>query len=301
MKNDRLFQILYTLLAKGATTAPALAERLGVSVRTVYRDVDALAVSGIPIYTVAGKGGGIALAAGYTFNRAMFTDEEQNQILFALQSLNAADRPSDTLLDKLNGMFQRQSMNWIEVDFSRWGYQRVDHKRFELLKTAVLEKYVLDIVYCSMTGEVSERMIKPFKLIFKSKGWYTHAFCMKANDYRLFKVNRMLRINISQQHFSESFLDAPPLETDEMSEQPQHPVKLLFEPEIAYRVYDEFDRSGITKQPDGALLVQTYLPSDESILGYLLTFGTMVRILEPISLQQSIAAQAQKIAELYRT
>ena len=108
MKADRLFQLLYLLLSKNALTAPELAEKLEVSVRTIYRDVDALSSAGVPVSTTAGKGGGISLMPGYAFNRALFSDDEQNQILFAMQSMRAADRPADELLGKLSGLFSKR-------------------------------------------------------------------------------------------------------------------------------------------------------------------------------------------------
>ena len=87
MKNSRLFEILYLLVEKRAVTAGELAQRLEVSQRTVLRDVDALSAAGVPIYTTQGAGGGVALLPGYVLDRAAFTDEEQRQLLLALQSL----------------------------------------------------------------------------------------------------------------------------------------------------------------------------------------------------------------------
>ncbi|MEN6340109.1 MAG: YafY family protein, partial [Clostridiaceae bacterium] len=172
MKNDRLFQILYILLEKGTVTAPTLAKTLEVSVRTVYRDVEALSMAGVPVYASQGKGGGISLMPNYSFDKALLSDDEQNQILFAIQSLQAADQPVAALLKKLGGMFQKQNVSWIEADFSRWGMGRVDNEKFERLKTAILEKRVLDILYCSTSGDTSNRSVLPFKLIFKDKSWY---------------------------------------------------------------------------------------------------------------------------------
>ncbi len=93
MKNDRLFQIVYLLLEKGTLTAPELARALEVSVRTIYRDVEALSIAGVPVYTSQGKNGGVSLLPNYAFDKALLSDDEQNQILFAIQSLRAAEHP----------------------------------------------------------------------------------------------------------------------------------------------------------------------------------------------------------------
>lgn len=89
MKNSRLFQLLYLLMEHGEMTAGQLAERMEVSRRTIYRDLDALSAAGIPVYTQQGNGGGIHLMDQFLLNRSLLGDEEQEQILTALQSLDA--------------------------------------------------------------------------------------------------------------------------------------------------------------------------------------------------------------------
>lgn len=172
MKNNRLFQLLYLLLEHGSMTAPELASRLEVSVRTIYRDVDALSFVGVPVYAMAGKGGGISLLESYRFDRALLSDEEQNQLLFVIQSLQATDLPVGDLLHKLGAVFQKQRADWIVVDFSRWGMRRTDTERFELLKTSILGRKVLKITYCGTSGGMTELRIHPLRLIYKDKHWY---------------------------------------------------------------------------------------------------------------------------------
>ena len=87
MSVGRQFQMVYLLLEKGRMTAGELAEKLEVSPRTVLRDVDALSAAGVPVYTTQGAGGGVALLDGYVLDRAAFSEEEQRQLLTALQSL----------------------------------------------------------------------------------------------------------------------------------------------------------------------------------------------------------------------
>lgn len=301
MKNNRLFQLVYLLMEKGVQTAPQLAALLEVSVRTVYRDVEALAMAGVPVCTAQGKGGGISLMAGFTINRALFTEAEQNQILFALQSLRAVDQTDERLLSKLSGLFRRQHTSWIAVDFSRWGYGRVDQQRFDTLKEAILDRRLLQITYCGASGEQTQREVKPLKLIFKARGWYLLAYCLKAEDYRLFKINRMVSLLLTEQHFADLPDAAPPLPDDWESPENLQMVALLFSPAAAYRVYDEFTPDAIERRPDGSLLVRTAFPPDESIIAYLLTYGTALRVLEPQALRSRIADFLQKIRMHYET
>ena len=96
MAEYRLFQMVYYLMDKGNTTAPELAEKFEVSIRTIYRDIDILSSAGIPVYTTQGKGGGIFLPENFILNRSLISEEEQNQILAALQDFTKSDFSKNT-------------------------------------------------------------------------------------------------------------------------------------------------------------------------------------------------------------
>lgn len=301
MKNDRLFQMLYLLLSQGNKTAPELARALEVSVRTVYRDVEALSMAGVPIYAAAGKGGGIALSPGYSFDKALLSDDEQRQLLFAVQSLQATDQHMDGLLHKLDATFQKGNTDWIAVDFSRWGMGHTDPQRFDLLKNAILGKQVLQLTYCSGAGEITTRTIHPLRLVYKDKNWYVQAYCLHADDFRLFKMGRILELFTTGAVFTQDYSkDIPALEP------PLSPgwaplVKLRFSKRIGFRVYDEFDHACITPHPDGTCDVAVMLPVDEWLISYLISFGLDVKILEPLFLKQQLADYAEKIYAHHKT
>lgn len=301
MKNDRLFRLLYLLLERGTMSAPELSRELEVSVRTIYRDVDALSMSGVPIYATAGKRGGISLLPGYTFDKTLLSDEEQNQLLFALQSVQSVDQNLGALLHKLGTAFQKRTQNWIEVDFSRWGMQKVDSARFDQLKAAILGRQVLRLCYCGASGEITTREIDPRKLIYKDKHWYLQAFCQKAEDFRLFKVARMIEITPTGAIVpDDSVEEIPPIESEIPHVSPVH-LKLRFAERLAFRVYDEFDHRSITPQADGRLLVKVDFPMDSWVVGYLFSFGPEVEVLEPTWLRQELSDYAQKISDHHKT
>ena len=89
MKSSRLFHIIHRRLRDGRTTAPQLADELEVSVRTIYRDVEALCEAGVPILTEQGKGGGLSLMEGFALPGSLMTPEEQAQLLLAVKSAGA--------------------------------------------------------------------------------------------------------------------------------------------------------------------------------------------------------------------
>lgn len=119
MQINRLFQIIYHLLENGKSSAPELAQKFEVSVRTIYRDLDTLSAAGIPIYATQGKGGGISLLEDYVLDRSLFSEKEKEQILLALQGIASVEGGNaNELLSKLSALFQIKGTDWIEVDFS---------------------------------------------------------------------------------------------------------------------------------------------------------------------------------------
>lgn len=117
MKENRYFQMIYLLLDKGQMTAPELADYFEVSIRTIYRDIDILSSAGIPIYATQGKGGGIAIQDSYVLKKSLLSEQEQKQILMALQGIRVLeDEQINMLLSKLSGVFQRQQGNcWKSI------------------------------------------------------------------------------------------------------------------------------------------------------------------------------------------
>lgn len=88
MKESRLFKIVYYILENGRITAPELAEKFEVSVRTIYRDIDVISSAGIPIYVTTGRNGGIQILENYVLDKALFSEKEKQDILAALQSVS---------------------------------------------------------------------------------------------------------------------------------------------------------------------------------------------------------------------
>ncbi|UUZ83866.1 HTH domain-containing protein [Paenibacillus sp. P26] len=123
MQINRLFEIVYLLLSRKRITAKELAEHCEVSVRTILRDLETLSAAGIPVYTVQGKGGGISALDRYVLNKALLSEEEQQHVLFALQSLSSTNQVDvGGILAKLRALFNKTGSSWIEVDFFALGW-----------------------------------------------------------------------------------------------------------------------------------------------------------------------------------
>ncbi len=294
MSDSRLFRIVYYLLGKGSATAPELAEKFEVSPRTIYRDVETLSSAGIPIYTESGRNGGIYLLDNFILDRAILSQDEKQEVLAAIQSISAVGYPSGKeTLTKLSALFHMNTGNWLEVDLSRWGKTTGDNRKFQQLKTALIQHREIKIVYESSYRERSERIIQPLKLSYKSKEWYLKSFCLKKQDFRIFKLNRMLKLEL----LAQTFVPRPYPEAEDSPQQQYPRIVLLFPKEMAYRVYDEFDETQIECQKDGSLMASAEMPVDAWLTGYLLSFGAQVQVIEPVYLKGILAEQALAIYE----
>lgn len=108
MQVDRLFQIVYLLLERKTMTAKELANKFEVSTRTIYRDIEVLSAARIPIYTSKGKHGGIYLLDNYILDKSLLSEEEQSQILFALQGMEKISGSNEKkILEKMSTLFQK--------------------------------------------------------------------------------------------------------------------------------------------------------------------------------------------------
>ncbi len=305
MRESRLFQILYQLLDQERTTAPALATALEVSVRTIYRDIDALSEAGIPVYAEPGRNGGIYLMSNFVLDKAILSNDEKQDILAAIQNLSIAnpDYAQDTL-QKLSALFQTSAHDWYEIDFSRWGDKPQDHQKFESLKHAIITCTAVRILYANSSGACEERLVYPLKLLYKAKNWYLKAFCTAKQDFRLFKLSRIIRYTLLEETFPPT---AYPQETqrsaqnapDGTGEEHSIQVRLRFSKEAAYRAYDEFDEHQIIRLENGDLIACAKVPPGEWLIGYLLSFGTQIEVLEPAFLRDMLARQAKDIWEKY--
>lgn len=302
MQESRLFRILYELLANGKTTASALARKLEVSVRTIYRDIDALSACGVPIYTIPGKSGGIALLDGYTIPKALLSDDERAQILAALQGIDTTTaQENDTLLTKLTAIFQTANSNWIEVDFSDWVRQgRPTQETFQTIKEAIFAQRVVTFHYYGNSGKESKRQVLPLRLVFKSKDWYLYGFCRLREAYRYFKLTRIQSLRILAEHFDPCNLPLEPPRTSPLAQKQLITVTLKFDKMLAFRVYDEFS-DPIHTDADGNLILTTMLPDSETLFAYLLSFSDGVEILAPSDLRTRFYEKLEKIRKKYES
>ncbi|MCL2560479.1 MAG: YafY family transcriptional regulator [Turicibacter sp.] len=298
MQSNRLFEILYILLNKQQATAKELAERFEVSTRTIYRDIDALSLTGVPVYTEKGKGGGIRLMPDFVMNKSVLNDREQQEVLSSLHGLSQLNvTQAGTTLEKLSATFNKTATDWLEVDFSGWYSDNTE--LFATLKTAILQRKIVAFDYLTPEGKTLFRQVEPTKLWFKSKAWYVKTFCLLRQSARTFKLNRIRNLTLTETSFLEREVPMEQVYDEQEESAEMVDFKLKFDPSVSYRMVDDFG-SG-TLQEDGSYLVDFSWWTDdwEWLMGTILSYGEHIEVLAPATMREAVYEKASKIREKY--
>jgi predicted DNA-binding transcriptional regulator YafY len=206
----RLMSIVFEIDSRPGITAGALAELLGVSVRTVYRDVNALQMSGVPVYGEVGRGGGLRLVDGYRSNASALRADEAAVLLAAVVPQVAdqlgygttaarARRKVESQKGAMNhsGLTERQ----ILIDPIGWYRSAQDAPYLSLLAEAMRVRRCVSIRY-KRWAEPSEirRLIKPHGLVMKAGTWYVVA--RSKQQQRTYRIDHILTARLSTKEFA---------------------------------------------------------------------------------------------------
>lgn len=294
MKINRMFEILYILLNKEKISSKELAEKFEVSVRTIYRDIEAISSAGIPIYMTQGRNGGISLLKNFILNKQILTENEKKDMLIGIQSLNSFNKESAKgIFSKLSSLFGESQRDYIKIDYSGW--ENTIEKQFEVSKQAILLNKRLSFNYISTKGEKTYRTVEPHILWFKSKAWYLKCFCLEKNEIRLFRLSRITNIcilneNISSSKFEESALIAEKTEI----QYKEIKIKLKIDSSQEYRIKDDFLEKDICYDKDKNLIITLNFPENEWLYGYILSYGSFVTVIEPEYIVENIKKRLLK-------
>ena len=300
MKIDRLIGILSILLQKDMVTAPELAEHFEVSRRTINRDIEALSKAGIPIQTLQGSGGGISIMNGYRMDRTILTSKDMQMILAGLRSLDSVSGSGyyGQLMEKIQtGSSELISgRDSVLIDLSSW-YKTSLAPKISTIQDAIEKRHILDFYYYAPSGE-SERSIEPYYVVFKWTSWYVYGWCLTRKDYRLFKLNRMDKVRETGESFVCRNAPVPEL-SSELAFPRNIILKALFDPDMKWRLVEEFGPDCYEVQKDGRLLLIRDYSDMENLTMWMLTFGDKVEVLDPPELRDNLKNMAESMIKIY--
>lgn len=286
MQVIRLLQTTLILLNRKKITAKELADRFQVTPRTIYRDIDALSLAGVPVYSVKGRNGGIYLDESFYVDHTLL-EEEQDDLLLALhllQSIGLAD--TEELMEKLGSVYDWS--DWLSVDLSQEG--SVHSETFKLLKQALFNEQEIQFTYYTEYGQTRLIHAAPKRILYKYQTWYLLAYHFDKVVWEVYPLQRIKRVVFGKKLTN----SLPPEEVNF----PKISVKLRFSKRIAYKRYDEFSQLTLIDNPDSSFETTMDFAVFDDLYRFLLPLGRNVQILEPQWVKEKVAAYAQSFLEM---
>jgi len=326
MRADRLLSMMMLLQAKGCMSARELAAQLEVSKRTIYRDVEALSIAGVPIYTQPGVSGGILLDEDY---RVSLTGLDKTEVLSLfvsgktgpLQDLGLANTVEDALLKLFTELpsIHRREVEWmrqrVHIDPSFW-FQAVEPVPFfPTIQQAVWENRIIMGRYQRSDGESVDRTLEAYGLVAKSNIWYLVGR-KPDGQHRSYRIFRFKKISVTDKFFERSpdfdlasYWKMACREYEEYvaKETPPCSTRIRIHPSIMW--YFDSLLTGKFKQDkpsefstpdsDGWVPLEVLFDSMPEARAVALRFGDLIEVLEPVELRNEIIDTGRAIIRFY--
>lgn len=308
MKIDRLVSIIMILLDKERIGAQELADLFEVSPRTIYRDIDAINMAGIPIHSASGVGGGFEIMQNYKMDKKVFSASDLSAILTGLSSLSGMIRGNELVnaLAKVKSFIPADraeeiafKVNQICIDFSPWMGDKTVQRHLEIVKAALQESRLLSFEYTAHHGKQTARTVEPYQLVLKSSHWYLYGYCRERNDFRMFRLTRMSGLNMQERAFTPREFQKPSLDFADTLEAMQTTIKIRIHKSILDRVLDFCTYEHFLKDRDEYYIVSFPFIENDYYYNILLGFGDRCECLEPSHIRTEIKRRLQKMTALY--
>ncbi len=305
---NRLIALLTSLQTKRIIKAQDLAERFGVSLRTIYRDIRALEQAGVPILSEAGVG--YSLMDGYRIPPVMFTREEAGSLVTAEKLMRSLSDKSlgnqfTSAVEKIRSVLKTYDKEWldsldetIQVRVPKVMFNEEIEDSLQVVIHSIADRKSIIMKYKTFYGEESEREIEPVGIFHENNNWYILGFCLLRNDYRQFRTDRIIKINRTQNRFHRQH---PSLSyfLKENTDIPRVKVRLLVNPKIANYLSSSRHNYGYVSErmsEKGIEMTFETIEISEAFPRWFLCFGDHMQILEPDELKENVRKLISKIS-----
>lgn len=322
MRLHRLLGIIMLLDSRGIVKAATLAKILETSERSIYRDIDILCETGIPITSTPGPNGGYSFMEGYKISPK--TLESSDAITLLLSSMGVIPEKNtetekqlkNALIKLENSVSEEHKQEIIKakerffIDSEPWWGKRIQNKNVDIIKESVLNLNKLNVCYKKYAGELSQRTIRPYGVVVKNSNWYVVAFCELKNEIRIFKCNRLENIEILDEKFTmpkDFYLDefwknskkqfAYQASINEYNN--SYVVKIKFHVEKE-QILQGFNVQSSTKV-ENYWVYNIDMLSFETACNVIFPFSDKIEVLEPLDLREYLITKAKKIINLYQS
>ena len=292
IKIERLLSILVALLNKEVVSADELAKKLEVSKRTIYRDIESLGLSGLPVITIHGRNGGVGLMPSYKMDKYLFSDKEKLKIIESLRMQhNILQEDNQVLIEKLENLKGDESfsnLSFYSPTIHRTEIEQETKEKLTTLRGAISQKKKLKIKYISLNGDITSRVISPSNIVLTNGSWYLEAYCEKRKDRRMFKLTRIREHLLIDEKSIQ--MEGKEIDLTTIYEQ----VELIFHRNQLGKLYDFFLDEEIEIQ-NNYIKVNFKYDSNRNLTPFLLMFGSTVDVINPQTLKQEYYNELNKI------
>lgn len=310
MKVDRLMSIVLVLLDKERISAQELADMFEVSLRTIYRDIDAIDLAGVPILSTSGVGGGFEIMPNYKIDKKVFSTTDLSAILIGLSNVSNMIQSDELMnaLTKVKSFIPAErakeielKVNQISIDLSPWiGYSNIQ-PYLDNIKTALQNGKLLSFEYIAHHGNKTTRIVEPYQLVLKNSHWYLHGYCHERNDFRLFRISRISNLQIQEETFTRRENQKPQLEFPDNLETMQTEIKIRIHKSILDRVLDYCAYENFSPNGDEYYIVSFPFVENDYHYDILLSFGDKCECLEPLHVRTKIKSRISNMASIYKS
>lgn len=310
----RLITLIFLLQNQPNQRASELAEKLGVSLRTVHRYFEMLDEMGIPVYSERGPYGGFSLVRGYKMPPLVFTLEEAVAVVLGtglVQELwgdlyRESARGALAKLENLLPEEQAREVAWARSSLTATGMHRADLKQqtpaLEKLRRASREHRSVTMLYqTSQVPHPTERGLDPYALVHRWGWWYVIGFCHVHKEIRTFRVDRIAEVTLRETSFVKpADFDLQDYLKNEMQAQPQIIARLKFDATSAHIVAGNHSYwQTVEPQANGSVEVTFFSPTLEWAASSALAYGPAVEVLEPPELRKMVMDWLNVTAKKY--
>lgn len=304
MKIDRLLNIIIYLINNDNVSARYLAERFGVTVRTIQRDMTSISSIGIPVYANNGKKGGYSILPSYKMKNADIRGEEQQIIIQALESL-ATTYTNDSLnalIEKYNAIITKEGGQQIFWDFGVAKENQEVQRLNTVLEKAIDERRYISFDYRSANGKQSRRTLQPLAIHYKWYSWYLFGYSEEGEEYKTCKVARISNLVISAKQFHKEHGDVQQRmkESEEEYYQTCLHIEVQFPKEEQKLLEEYFPDCPVENIDDDRMRMFIDVPQKErQWKALLLSFGDKVKIIGPKEYRDELIETAKKFLSNY--
>ncbi|MCM3716598.1 YafY family transcriptional regulator [Alkalihalobacillus oceani] len=298
-KIERLISIVMILLQREVVPASEFSRLFNVTRRTIQRDMEALNYANIPIYAEYGAEGGYALMEEYKFDKRLLHQQDFENILVALDGFEQLIQNQDiqATIQKIKGMTADISPK-LDLSFYDWPGRNEMREDISLIRQAIENHWLIKFDYVDQRGNKTARVVEPYKIHISEMQWYLFGYSLERNDYRIFKLTRIL--NIQKDGFFIPRAD-PELKKQKKPNEPHLVrVQLMLDVSVRDQFIERYGKRAVTKEPSGCYLMTIELPENPFAYQFLAGFGNKVKILKPNDYIEKYVNFLNQSVELYR-